>query len=90
MAELNEKELEGVSGGAGGDSYRMVPGSRYRCVVTGYYWGDTWPSTPAYNAIIGQVMDVVFNPGAQGQLHFQLVNGNTWMGWTNEQGFRLI
>ena len=90
MAELNEKELGGASGGSNGDASRMVPGTRYRCQVAGFYWGDTYASTPAYNALIGQSMDVIYNPGAQGQLHFQLVRGTTWMGWTNSQGFVLF
>ena len=97
MAEFNEKEknqvseaeLEEVSGGynpAGG----MIPFQRYKCQVTGYYWGNTFQSVGPYNAVIGQVMQVYYNNGAQGPCKYVLENGGVAIGWTVWNNFALL
>ena len=85
MADIKEEELNEVSGG-----YNMIAYRPYTCQVTNIYWGNTFMTAGPYNALIGQIMQVVYNPGAQGQCKYQLVSGNTYMGWTIEGHFRLL
>ena len=87
MAEfIKDEELEEVSGGYGG----MMPFQPYNCQVTGYYWGTTFMGGGPNTALIGQLMQVIYNPGAQGPCKYQLMRNGTYMGWTVAGNFRLV
>lgn len=89
MAEVKEEKLDEVSG-AGMPVFAMQPFIPYNCVLTGWYWGTTFMQGGPYNALIGQTMQVVFNPGAQGDCKYQLMRGGEYMGWTVGTNFRLF
>lgn len=76
MAELNEKELEGVSGG-----------SAMPCVVIGPYWGNCMRTTPSYNALCGQpnVFAEYVNTDRPEYCKYRLWRCNTAVGWTDRQ-----
>ena len=83
--EIKDEELNGVSGG-----YYMAPFQPYTCQVTNVYWGNTYMSDGPYNALIGHIMQIVYNPGAVGPCKYQLMNNGTYMGWTIDGHFRLL
>ena len=85
--KLDDEQLEGTAGGYGG---YMQPFVTYNCQLTGYYWGTTFMGGGPNTALIGQFMQVVYNPGAQGACHYQLMSGGQYMGWTVAGNFRLI
>ena len=89
MAEVNNSELEGVSGGAG-FVQAMQPFVPYTCQLTGFYWGTTFMDGGPYDALIGQYMQVVYNNGAQGPCKYQLMRDGAYMGWTVGTNFRLL
>ena len=86
MAEIKEEELNEVSGGYSG----MIPFAPYNCQLTGYYWTTTFMGGGPNTALIGQIMQVVYNNGAQGPCKYQLMRNGQYMGWTIEGNFRLI
>ena len=96
MAELNEKEnvqvdeelLKQIAGGMMPND--LVPFAPYNCQLTGLYWTTTFAPYPPNNLLVGQVMQVVYNPGAQGICKYQLMRGGEYMGWTIRDNFTLV
>ena len=77
MAELNEKELEGVSGGG-------MP-----CMVVGPYWGNCMRTTPAYNALCYQPDLFVEYVQTQGDYcKYRIKRYGVDVGWTDRQYLR--
>ena len=75
MAELTEKELEGVSGGTGNP-----------CIVVGYYWGNSMRTDGPYNALCYQPGITAEYVATQGNnCKYRLWRGNTAVGWTDRQ-----
>ena len=79
MNELNERELEGVSGGVGNP-----------CIVVGPYWGNCMRTDGPYNAICyqpGITAEYVATPDPN--CKFRLWRGNTAIGWTDRSSLQM-
>ena len=77
MAELNEKDLEGVSGGA-------MP-----CALIGWYWGNCMRTTPAYNALCYQPDIFVEYVQTEGDFcKYRLIRYGQYVGWTDKSSLQ--
>ena len=82
MAELNEKELEQVSGGANG--------TRVRINLTGTYWGDSFKGGGTHTRAIGWAGLTAEYAAPKGTAPYRIYHNGTAIGWTVRDHFDVL